>query len=273
MLSMMCFLLGFCSASTSYAQDNLRSYFVMESKTKTPRSVFTKSNFFVGHSLTQTSYTLPKGKWMVGTFALGYGISNNITLGTSPWLLIFYNMPNLLLRTKKEISSSSAVGLHVGYMKTAEYLRNEYSMELLYGNLIYSFVVNKRLRTHFQANLMNFMAEERPFSIRVGQPTLETQISLSNVSEIVLYKKKNHEFGMGLEAGYLGVNESRPYLHGGLSIYRKTKDLFLQIGLSLSASNNVGLSDFSYVGRRNLPPGGDFREILTHPEVQVQYYF
>jgi len=264
----------FCLYSFSaFAAGGLSSYFLSPRTNEIPKSVFTKSNFFVGHSLSQTSYTLPKGKWMVGTFALGYGISNNITLGTSPWLLTLYNMPNVLLRTKKEISTSSAIGLHIGYMKTAEYLRNEYEMELLYGNLIYSFVVNKNIRTHFQANLMNFISESRPFSIRVSRPTLTSQISLSNISEVAVYKKGSHEFGFGAEVGYLGVNESRPYMHGGFSIYRKTKNLFLQAGLSLSASNNVGVSDFSYVGQGNLPPGGEFREILTHPEIQVQYYF
>jgi hypothetical protein len=266
-------ILGLFSSIAAHSTDDFKSYFLAQKNTELPKSVFTKSNFFVGHSLSQTSYTLPKGRWMAGTFALGYGVTNNLTVGTSPWLLTLYNMPNILIRSKIELSTSSAVGVHVGYMKTAEYFRNEYEMELLYGNLIYSFVVNKSVRTHFQGNLMNFFNETRPFSIRVSRPKLATQISFSNITELVAYRNKNHEIGFGAEIGYLGVNESRPYLHGGLSIYRKTKDLFIQAGLSLSASNNVGVSDFSYLSRGNLPPGGEFREILTHPEIQVQYYF
>lgn len=259
--------------SSSYGDEGLNRFFIKKSSSDIPKSVFTNSNFFVGHSLSQTSYTLPEGKWMVGTFALGYGLTNNVTLGTSPWLLTLYNMPNVLLRTKKELSASSAIGVHLGYMKTAEYLRNDYSMELFYGNLLYSAVINKNIRTHFQVNAMEFINEARPFSIRVSRPSTPVQVSISNVSEISIFKKRNHEIGLGLEFGYLGVNESTPYMHGGFSVYRKTKGLLLQVGMSLSASNNVGVSDFSYVGRGNLPPGREFREILTHPEVQVQYYF
>jgi len=210
---------------------------------------------------------------MAGTFALGYGVTNNLTLGTSPWLLTIYNMPNLIARTKIELSTSSAIGFHVGYMKTEKYLRNDYSMELYYGNLIYSFVVSRSFRTHFQANFMNFLNEARPFSIRVSRPRDAVQTSLSNITEVVVHRQKGYELGLGVEAGYLGVNESRPYMHGGISVYRKTKGLMLQAGISLSASNNVGVSDFSYIGRGNLPAGGEFREILTHPEVQIQYYF
>ena len=36
---------------------SLDSYFRSTVKTKASSSVFTKTNFFVGHSLTQTSYT------------------------------------------------------------------------------------------------------------------------------------------------------------------------------------------------------------------------
>lgn len=266
---LMIIMLGLSSVQAGAA--NINTYFLKQNTSKA--SVYTKTNFFVGHSLSQTSYTLPKGKLMLGTFALGYGLSDDVMLGTSPWLLTLYNMPNLVLRMKKSLSTSTAVGMHVGYMKTQEYLQNLYKMETFYGNLIFSHVFNKNVRTHFQLNGMFFKDDERPFSIRVAQPTSDIQISISSVSEVVAYKKPGLEVGLGLEIGMLGINEELPYYHGGFSIYRKVKDLFIQVGVSLSATTNIKAGDLRYVGRGNLPPGGDFREIVTHPEIQIQYYF
>ncbi len=264
-----CFL--FC-AFKAEAQ-SLESYFRERPRTA-KASVYTKTNFFVGHSLSQTTYTLPKGKWMLGTFALGYGISDDLMLGISPWLLTLYNMPNIVLRAKKSLSTSTAVGAHFGYMKTQEYLQNLYKMETFYGNLIYSHVFSRSLRTHIQLNAMFFKDDERPFSLRVARPTKALQISLSSVNEVTVYKKRELEFGVDLEVGMLGVNEKLPYYHGGFSVYRKSKNLFVQVGLSLSATTNIQTADFRYIGRGNLPPGEeDFREIVTHPEIQVQYYF
>ncbi len=261
-------------ASIEAFSKTLDSYFKNEGSAKIKTSVFTKTNFFVGHSLTQTSYTLPKGKWMMGSFALGYGITDDVTLGTSPWLVTLYNMPNVILRTKKSLSTSAAVGLQLGYMKTQNYLRSLYEMETFYGNLIFSQVFHRNLRSHFQVNAMYFRNDEVPFSIRVQNSTTPLQLSLSNVNEITAYKKKNTEFGFGLELGVLALNEELPYFHGGVSIYRKVKNLFLQVGLSLSASDNISVSDLGYVGQSSLPEGSeDFREIVTHPEIQVQYYF
>lgn len=253
---------------------SLDSYFRSTVKTKAPSSVFTKTNFFVGHSLTQTSYTLPKGKWMMGSFALGYGLTDDITLGTSPWLVTLYNMPNVILRTKKSLSASTALGMQLGYMKTQDYLRSFYEMETVYGNLIFSHVFSKNIRSHFQVNAMYFRNEEQPFSIRVQNPTTPLQISLSNVNEITAYKKAGVEFGVGLEMGVLAINEELPYLHGGLSFYRKVNNFFFQVGMSLSASKNISVNDLQYVGQSSLPSGEEaFREIVTHPEVQIQYYF
>lgn len=259
-------------SSQSFAVD-IGSYFVRSQKPKSISSVYTKTNFFVGHSLTQTSYTLPEGKWMLGTFALGYGLTDDVTLGTSPWLLTLYNMPNVVLRMKKALSTSTAIGAHTGYMKTQEYLQNFYKMEAFYGNLIFSHVFSKNLRTHIQLNAMYFKDDEKPFSIRVENPTTPVQISLSAVNEIIAYKKASIEYGLGLEVGVLGMNEELPYYHGGLSVYRKVKDLFIQVGLSVSATTNVSTSDFQYVSQGNLPSGDEFREIMTHPEIQIQYYF
>jgi hypothetical protein len=254
------------------AQSSLNNYFKAEPK-KQSSSIFTKSNFFLGHSLSQTAYTLPKGSSMVGSFAVGFGVTDNITLGTSPWLLTLYNMPNLVVRTKQSLGTSTALGLHVGYMKTEEYLLNRYKMEAFYSNLILSHVFSSNLRSHFQINAMFFRNDELPFSIRVDGAENPLQISASVVNELSLIKSGNSEFGIGIEGGVIGVNENLPYLHGGLSVYKKIDNAFVQLGVSLSATPNVTIADFRLVGSGGDLPPGEQRAIRTHPEVQIQYYF
>ena len=80
------------------------------------------------------------------------------TLGTSPWLVTLYNMPNLILRTKKSLSTSTALGMQLGYNEnTQDYLKSFYEMEnSIRGNLILSHVFSRSIRSHFQVNAMYF---------------------------------------------------------------------------------------------------------------------
>lgn len=230
-------------------------------------------NFFLGHSLTQTSYTLKKNKSMAGTFALAYGVTDQITVATSPYLLSLYNMPNIIVRTGLLLNPTTKIGAHFGYMKTQNYLENEFRMENSYFNLVLTKKWSRLSSTHFQLNSMYFIDDTRPFSIRVARPTRPLQMSLSVLNELSFFKKYENEFGVGLELGIIGFNENLPYNHLGFSFYRKYKKLIVQAGLSVSATQNVTLSNFSEIGDRFIVSEGDYKKIVTHPEVQMQYFF
>lgn len=245
---------------------------VLKTKVKHP-SAFTSSNFFVGHSLTQTTYTLNEGQMMAGTFAMAFGVTDSITLATSPWLLGLYNMPNVIVRTKLDLMKDLALGVQGGYMRTEPYLQDQYKMEASYFNALVSKKWSRNFTTHLQLNVMNFSDDERPFSLRVENPTTPLQISVSALSEISIFKKYKDEFGLGLEVGRIGINEILPYNHVGLSLFRKVGSLLIQGGVSISATPNVVLNDLTYIGRSNLPAGPEFKKIVTHPEVQLQWFF
>ena len=236
-------------------------------------STFTSSNFFVGHSLSQTTYTLEKGQAMAGTFAMAYGVTDSVTLATSPWLLGLYNMPNFIVRTKLDVSKHLGLGFQAGYMRTEPYLQDSYKMEASYFNALVSSKWSRLFISHFQLNVMNFLDDERPFSIRVAQPTTPLQISVSVLNEISVFKKYKDEFGIGLELGRIGVNEPLPYNHFGFSFFRKVDKLLIQLGVSISATPNVESSDLAFIGSSMLPSGEEFKKIVTHPEVQLQWFF
>lgn len=230
-------------------------------------------NFFLGHSLTQTSYTLKKNKSMAGTFAIAYGLTDQITVATSPYLLSLYNMPNIIIRTGALLNSSTKLGAHFGYMKTQDYLENDYKMENSYLNLVLTKKWSRLSSTHFQVNSMYFIDDARPFSIRVARPTKPLQVSLSILNELSFFKRYQNEFGVGLELGVIGVNEALPYNHLGFSFYRKFKKIIFQAGISLSATQNVTVSNLRHIGNRYISSNGEYKKVMTHPEVQMQYFF
>lgn len=254
---------------SSVAEAQTSNRFKLKKRIKPDTSFFTQDSFFVGHSLTQTSYTLPQGKWMAGTFAVGYGLTHNLTLGSSPWLVAIYNTPNVIFRAKQDLSYDLTLGFHGGYMRSEPILANLYDMELYYSNLILSKRWSSRIVSHFTANLMYFLREETPFSIRVANPEEPTQISFSSLHEF--YFKDGS--GLALELGVLGANHSLPYVHGGVSLFYKARNYLVQLGLSVSATNNFRFSDLSSIGDTLESPDNEFKEIITHPEVQLQYYF
>jgi hypothetical protein len=63
--------------------------------------------FILGRNLTPTTAVLNQGDIMLGTYAAGYGLTDNLTIATSPWLDISYSMPNLGLKYSLPSGSDS----------------------------------------------------------------------------------------------------------------------------------------------------------------------
>ena len=242
-------------------------------KTKDLSFSTSSNNFFLGHSLSQTSYTLNQGQAMTGTFAMAYGITNSITLATSPWLLGFYDMPNIIIRAKIDLKKILTLGLQGGHMKTVKIYRNKFKMEASYFNAIISKKWSRFFTSHLQLNVMNFFEDEKPFSIRVAKPTTPLQFSASILNEISLFQRYKNEFGVGVELGRIGLNEPLPYNHFGFSLFRKFNRILIQGGVSISATPNTNFNDFTFIGQSYLPTTSEFKKIVTHPEIQIQWFF
>ena len=88
------------------------------------------TGLLLGHNFTPTSYTLPGRKLTFGNYALAYGITDSWTIGTSPWLILSYNMP--MLETKFGFCLDSFIqrlSIDANYFKTFSYGRSLFQQE------------------------------------------------------------------------------------------------------------------------------------------------
>ncbi len=99
----------------------------------------------LGHNLTPTTTTLDAGEKMVGSYALGYGITDDLTIANSPWLDISYNMPNIDLRyglpSGSDLTSFAIEGLYFKTIPSGGRLfeQHSYFLRLTYGLEFFEF--------------------------------------------------------------------------------------------------------------------------------------
>src|SRR5690606_4860169 len=95
-------------------------------------------DFILGHNLTPTTALLGEGDVMVGTYAAGYGLTDTLTVATSPWLDISYSMPNLGLKYALPSGSDSTSFVAEGlYFKTYPYGDRFFEQESYFIRLTY----------------------------------------------------------------------------------------------------------------------------------------
>jgi hypothetical protein len=219
----------------------------------------TQSSVLLGHNLTPTTYGLSKGGVTAGTYALAYGLSDQWTIATSPWLIVNYNMATVITRiTTAPGEQLPRAALEVSYFKTIPMLWNRYTQESLFIRATGSFSLGPSHVMHLSAGYQYFFDYARPFSLRLVPPwdteTPQT-LSASTLQEIHL----SDHLGVFLEAGLLGVNYLHPYLHLGASFFWKWDWGLLQAGLSRSSLMTSAV-DYGYYNR------------VWHPELQFQTY-
>lgn len=237
--------------------------------------------FFLGHLLTPTVSTLNEGQWTAGTMALGYGISNELMVATSPWLIGFYNMTNLEVRWRsKELDPTW--GLQGGYFKTDPSLGKVYKMEAGALWALYRRRVSPNYRVVFSFNSFYFMNDDAPFSLR------RWSLGDRNSEKLQLTFTTLHELGTGgpfrfyMEAGILGFNYKYPNYHFGASGGYRWTSGYVQFGLSAtgylnymtrSAYNQV-YNDYQGTPGAQVSFNSVYRNsVAVHPEVQVQFLF
>jgi len=214
----------------------------------------------VGHNLSATSETLEKGEVSLGNYFVGAGITDNLTIATSPWLIINYNMPMITAKFNHQTKFDylKQFGFDFSYFKTSSYGMDIFSQESIFSRMIGTFEIGSRYRAHVNFGFQYFFNDDRPFSLRPrdlgsdGELLSDepTTISISVLNEISIID----DFGIFVETGVLGTNYKNPYGHIGGSIYYNTERLHLQVGVSYSFQTkyNVGNN-------------------ILHPEIQVQY--
>jgi hypothetical protein len=240
-----------------------------------------------GHNMSPTANTLPQGATSAGIYIIGYGLSDDIMLATSPWFHIFYNMNNFILKAKLHQSKETTIGLQVAYFKSknqAVYHEDEnqnsvydyYQMEATISNLIYTKKISREYV--FSANLgfHHYEDETVPFSVRRESfKDNPYQFNLSTFHELKLGDKVS----FGFEVGFLGMNYLYPQILTGLSLNTKVNAWQMQLGFSATGTPKAYLSSEKVDSNRanngyisdNKEDGK--RDFSIHPEIQLQYYF
>ncbi len=223
-----------------------------------------------GHNLSATTQTLKKNTWSIGNYVLVYGITDNLTLATSPWMLNSYNMYSAVLRYRKPLSENKDFGVQISYFKTEQILSDFYQMEALSLSGIYHYKFNFLFSTYLNFNYMYFWDETAPFSLRPEPYNDQAwQYSVSLLNEVKLYKK----FGTLFEFGILGLNAGKSRAHLGVSFHYRGEQWLFQLGSSFSAIP-IGIEK-AYTQKQakalSEDPSGD--QFMVHPEIQIQYFF
>lgn len=252
-----------------------RNEFVIESSGYSPGKSLPR---LFGHNLSPTSYTLEGGEVSAGSYALALGIGDNWTLGTSPWMITQYNMPCIISRFGFDTNNEAIqrVSLEFDYFKTFPYFFNTYNQESTMTRLTVTHQFSSQYTMHLTAGYQYFMNANTPFSLRmISNSTDMKTISLSSLHEVSFTSRD----GLMFEAGMLGVNYPIPYFHTGISLYKKWRGGFFQIGVSgtFLALETTSASDIVSGWADVLDPTADIgprvfeRKLAIHPEIQLQF--
>lgn len=245
------------------------------------------STFFQGHNLSQTAYVLDHHSCSVGLQFVACGISETLTIGTSPWLLSEYEMNNLHLKKRIDVNKT----LQLSYFKTYNERTNDYlgyrvpenyKMEAWWLAGIYSFPFNEHYTLHANLNLQYYDDQTMPFSLK--RPSTENspwQVTVSTLHETNL---AGPIFLMG-EIGFLMPMHSQPYLHAGASLQYRRNNFESHLGFSMTSTmaalkSTTGRHDCQQAIRRKYESYKMRQEDICyaldfsiHPEFSAQYQF
>lgn len=241
-----------------------------------------KELFMIGHLLTPAVSTVPKDTWAVGTTALGYGFNDRFMVATSPWLMGYYNLTNLVLRYRQPIDSDRFWGAQLAYFKNNDSFGKIYKMEAVGLWALYRVRINAAYRCVFSLNYFNFLDDTVPFSLRrwnLNNPKDKSQFTMTTLNEIGM----TNQLRFFIEFGLLGLNYQIPNYHFGASLaYRWSESAYAQLGLSATGYiSNITRSAYNQVYQtlsQDSASTVDFNSVYrnsvaVHPEVQIQFQF
>lgn len=235
-----------------------------------------------GHLVTGTPEVLAKGQATAGTVMVGYGVTDRLTLGTSPMAFLGYEFYSVISRYQAYSSDDWRLGVDLWYFKSIPELQEEsyYSQESLYLKLNTDYQVSAKIRLNMSYGYQHFSNEDSPYSLRPDPLGKERVFDIKG-DAAYWYNKKlkafneekrspethsisimpsyyfSDQYYLNLEYGILGLFYDLPLDHIGVSINSQTKDWDISLGVSQSSRDD-------YYGDS---------EVLTHTEIKIQYNF
>ena len=226
--------------------------------------------FFPGHNLTPTTDTLSKNEVTLGTYVVGYGVTDRLTLATSPWFDYFYNMPMINGRLLVYQQNNFRVITEINFFKTYDTSSGYYSEAGLGYEQTSAFLriaASEKFNNFYTLTAsfgyQYFWDDLKPYSFRLVPGNTDPY----NASASTLHQFSwTRHFGNFLEGGVMGLNYATPYLHLGASVYSQWKWGMVLIGASRTSS----MGQVHYV---TSDEDTSFEDVVAHPEVQFQTYF
>ncbi len=230
----------------------------------------------LGHNLTPTTSVLAKGEAMLGTYAGGYGLTESLTVSTSTWLDVSYNMPNIGVKCALPSSTPEAsASLELIYFKTFPFGWKLFEQESAFARATYGITPFAGLDVFFSGGFQYFWNDRRAFSLRaIPQRSDPKTLSISTLSNVHLSEHLSAAF----ELGVLGMNYPTSFLHYGASLNLHFDRWMLQFGYSVSRTLTDIEFEVDHSGRmywsgtsQGITVEGPVS--LVHPEIQLQFVF
>ncbi len=242
---------------------------------------------FFGHNLSSTTELMSAGQCTLGFVFAACGVSNKVTLGSSPWMYLDYKMYSLAVRGLiSEDSDGDRWAWQVDYFKTfnKEYdstYATPYMMESVWNELLYSQKFENGYTMTTNLHLNYYFEQKMPFSLR--RPFYKAkplQINLTTFHQVDLVK---NWFIQG-EIGLIDILNSPLHFHGGSTIGKRFKNWYFYFGFSftpaVTAMFNTGRTDVQFLYKKNgltyddlYSPEEVKLDYSIHPEISLQYFF
>lgn len=261
-----------------------------------PTTSLQPEEVWFGHNVSQTTFVLPRGNCSAGLQVVACGVTDQISVATSPFIWANYILPNAYLRLNPGGPNGSysfqlaqiGDGVH-------RHSYGSYDMSTTYGWATRRWFHSSQASLYTSLIGAYYWSDEIPFSLRRPQPEVSPwQFSITNLASVRLLGPVflNGEFGI------LGMNEYYPHLHFGASVAYRSGNLSAHLGISVTStwsaiwsenkndywmknrrqqasnrfSSDVYGTDFLESPSRTL--GADLANDLgTHPEFSLQLYF
>ncbi len=259
---------------------------------------------FLGHNASPSSYSLGSGQVTVGNFGIAAGITEQITVATSPWLWASYEAANVHLKWTRATKDDSRVGVLVSYFETfgeksflrcagdwsgyscpnqpAEIVQERRRADPL-GYRLMEAISAVPTRYQFQVVATHFL-----YGMDSGQQTYHFNFKLSYFfnddlpysiridpgsddirgqadATVIVEHRTNDSLRFNFETGVLGLNAIVPSGHLGASAAWTSGFWIVQIGASATwMLPNTGPKMIEYLGSS---------ESRIHTAKDGQYYF
>lgn len=282
------------SAQNIRAQNN-KARAQASAKKRQPASFRQTEAVFIGHNLTPSTDTAGKHKVTLGNYAAGFGVTENLFIATSPWILFSYNTANIHLKYTEVLSPKSTAGIFMSYfdsydseslMGSAPYGSgpgntpfavgdglpsgssitpgtNRYQWTSYSVHGLYSYRYDSGTTQYLNLKYSYFVNDEMPYSLRMdpGDDSIRDQIDLSTLFKMPV----EDDVSVALEGGLLGANYKNPFAHIGASFVFQQPQWLVQVGASYTAPvAELGRSSAFEVGRMD--------QRVHYSQIAGQYY-